>query len=113
MVSEMLVRREFGVSAERVGRNKLVKFCLKPAKRGDSIKPGVERSETPGSFDEKEEPAKRGDNPSSRGVTVRQSYRTLRALCSLRFFSLGFRFAPPQTSCFSPLRGLGTFRLIF
>ena len=33
---------------------------FKPAKRGDSIKPGVERSETPGTAKENEvEPAKR------------------------------------------------------
>src|SRR5687767_5353462 len=35
--------------------------CLEPAKRGDSIKPGVERSETPGSIGRQgEEPAKAG-----------------------------------------------------
>src|SRR5882724_10345436 len=36
-----------------------VKFAFEPAKRGDSIKPGVERSGTPGSVGgERKEPAK-------------------------------------------------------
>jgi hypothetical protein len=34
-------------------------------------------------------------------------YRTLRALGSLTFVILGFRFAPPQALRFHPLRGFG------
>src|SRR5438552_17132350 len=85
--------------------NKVLKTYVEPAKRGDSIKPGVERSGTPGIVGEqREEPAKWATAVSSSKLQV-LGYRTLRALVFFRLVNLGFRFAPPQALCFHPLRG--------
>src|SRR5207253_7764861 len=84
-----------------------MKTCVEPAKRGDSIKPGVERSGTPGSS----EP--RGNSPRSRREPSQRVSRGFWAIArfarsvSFRSVNLGFRCAPPQALCFYPLRGLG------
>jgi hypothetical protein len=63
---------------------------IEPAKRGDSVKPAVERSGTPSSLKYKERTREVGDSHASR---VNRSYlrcRTLRALIFLHFVILGF-----------------------
>ena len=82
------------------------KLWFKPAKRGDGIKPGVERSGTPGSLYAKAEPAKWA-TAVHQNESQRLGYRMLRALCLSLLVNLGVRFAPPQASCFHPLRGFG------
>jgi hypothetical protein len=85
---------------------------------GESIKPGVKRSETPGSTHINFEPVKRAtdrtvyerSNPSyprapARGKSLPPTSRA-RFRDSLIF--LGFRYAPPQALCSHPLRGLRT-----
>jgi len=60
-MSEAMTRREVLKTAVaspltdklQEGLNKAMKTCVEPAKRGDSIKPGVERSGTPGSLEYK------------------------------------------------------------
>src|SRR5437870_4159237 len=86
---------------------KKLRTCIEPAKRGYSIKPGVERSETPGIVGvQREGPAKWATAVSTSKSQI-WGYRTLRALGVFRLVNLGFRFAPPQALCFHPLRGLG------
>ena len=48
-----------------------------------------------------------GDSDSIISKSGALRYRTLHALGSLTFVSLGFRFASPQALCFHPLRGFG------
>ncbi len=71
---------------------------------GDSIKPGVERSGTPGSWEYKTRAREVGDSYILSKLRPLH-YRTLRALSFFMFFNLGFRCAPPQALCFHPLRG--------
>src|SRR5258706_13930061 len=60
--------------------NKYRRFWLEPAKRGGSIKPGVERSRTPGSWEDKGRArgARRQSFIINRPYVL--GYRTLRAL---------------------------------
>jgi len=84
---------------------KLMKICIEPAKRGDSIKPGVERSATPGIVGYERRAHEVGDSHSSRiNCTVSAVARFAR-LVVLDFRILGFRFAPAQALCLHPLRG--------
>src|SRR5260370_18053982 len=77
-------------------------LLLKPAKRGDSIKPGVERSETPGLTTRKKTRARKRKPAiySDESLSPRFAGAFLSTLKIL-----GFRSAPPQALCFHPLRG--------
>jgi hypothetical protein len=68
-------------------------FVFKPAERGVSIKPGVERSGTPGSCKTKKGTREAGDSRSN-NQPMPLGYRTLRALDFLSAVNLGFRFTP-------------------
>ncbi len=73
---------------------------------GDSIKPGVERSETPGNRNPKR------PQPAERAIVLRLQERNDSAVGRSAgwHYSLavnpGFRCAPPQALCYRPLRGL-------
>jgi len=84
------------------------KFLAEPAKRADSIKPGVERSGTQDRLGENKSP-RSGRQRFTKCNRQLFRYRTLRALGLYIFVILGFRFAPPQALCWHPLRGLWSF----
>jgi hypothetical protein len=65
-----LTNRQTQGSSEQVAEE----FAFQPAKRGDCIKPGVERSETPGSFEQQGTAREVGDSRMRRSQRLR--YRT-------------------------------------
>src|SRR5713226_7551412 len=85
---------------------KFMKDSLEPAKRGDSIKPGVEPSETPGRVKVwSRKPTKWATAISSRANSSVCAVGRFARSVFFRLVILGFRFAPPQALCFYPLRG--------
>ena len=85
---------------------KFMKDSLEPAKRGDSIKPGVERkrnSRAPCGMEQK--PTKWATAISSRAHGSFWAVARFARLMFFRLVILGFGFAPPQALCFYPLRG--------
>ena len=83
---------------------------------GDSIKPGVERSGTPGGVNNNYEPAKAGGSAVDRRAVMLVTYTWRTVACTLspafagfHFFLdsfLGFRCTPPQALCCRLLRRL-------
>jgi hypothetical protein len=69
-----------------------------PAVAGDSIKPGVKRSGTPGDC-----PKIMLARERAIEFTVTARCRPLRGLCFAGLQFLGFRYAPPQALCYRPL----------
>src|SRR6266446_6358707 len=78
---------------------------MEPAKRGESVKPGVERSGTPGPLNINKEPAKRGESRSRRVNRTSCAVAGFARSVFLTSWSLGFHFALRQALCFHPLRG--------
>src|SRR5437667_1912500 len=78
------------------GLNKVMKTCVEPAKRGDSIKPGVERSGTPGSSEHRGKSPRSGREPSQRVSRGFWAIARFARSVSFRSVNLGFRCAPPQ-----------------
>ena len=86
---------------------------------GDGIKPGVERSGTPGFGAEKERARETGDSrfimrssqhrirssPLIKALLSLSSVARSRGLRHIFLPVLGFRVAPPQALCHHPLRG--------
>ncbi len=84
---------------------------------GDSIKPGVKRSGTPGPNEHGSKPAERAtvlvdwpcyirESIGISNVPIKALSPTPRAGIFFRTVNLGFRYAPPQALCCHPLRGL-------
>ena len=65
----------------------LLKTCVEPATRGVSIKPGVERSGTPGSSKYIRKSPRSGRQPFYLNESQVLGYRTLRALVLFRFIN--------------------------
>ena len=80
-------------------------LCILARVAGGSIKPGVERSETPGSLVQQGRDHDVGDSHLSKvNCGVSAIARFARSVF-LFVVNLGFRCAPPQALCFHPLRG--------
>jgi hypothetical protein len=74
----------------------------KRAKRGGSVKPGVERSGTPDRWGTKEGAREVGESEYVQELALSHASR---AWSFLSIIILGFRSASPQALCFHPLRG--------
>jgi len=76
-----------------------------PAKRGESIKPGVKRSGTPGSLDRKRRAREAGDSLFVKAEVIPTAIARFARSKVFSWIILGFRFPSPQALCFHPLRG--------
>ena len=97
------------------GSDQNTTFCeafrnSQPAGAGDSIKPGVKRSETPGRVCQKECRAREAcGSPHGPMILPLQTQTAFARFAGSGFLLsriLGFRFASPQASRCRPLRGL-------
>src|SRR6185503_8943841 len=80
-------------------------LCILARVAGGSIKPGVERSGTPGSLGHQEEPAKWATAVYQDRIAALALSHASRARFSDPSSTWGFASLQPQALCFHPLRG--------
>src|ERR1051325_8359631 len=82
------------LSARRRTSQRVGMFSVfKPAKRGDGVKPGVERSGTPGLCATRLRACEAGDSPLVTSESGQLRCRTFHVFGSAQQIRLGFRFA--------------------